>query len=405
MSVPGEKIERRLSARASEIKPAQTLAIAARARQMVRDGIDVISFSTGEPDFDTPEVIADAGVNAIRDGFTHYTDAVGIPELREAIASSFSDRNGIPSAADRVIVSSGGKHAINNVLAAILDPGDEVIFQTPYWVSYPSLVRLNGGTPAPLRTDAADGYKVSPDLLRSAITDRTRCIILNSPSNPTGVMYSEEEIRAFAEIAMEHRCYVLSDELYERIVYGEVEHFSIGSVEGMEDLAITVNGVSKSWAMTGWRIGYATGPIDVIKAAGAIQSQTTSNPCSISQKAALCALTDGDQEAIELREAFRNRRDLMRRGLENVKGITVTEPSGAFYFFVDISELQSHGVGSSLEVSEWLLEEEALALVPGGAFGDDDGLRLSYACSDEDITRGMERFARGIAALTSAPDR
>lgn len=396
MSLEQVKIERRLSVRASEIEPAQTLAIAARARQMVKDGIDVISFSTGEPDFDTPVAIADAGVEAIRGGFTHYTDAVGIPELREAIATSFSTRNGIPSKAESVIVSSGGKHAIYNVLAAILDPGDEVLFQTPYWVSYPSLVRLNGGVPRPIKTTAANSYKMTPDDVRSALTEKTRCIIINSPSNPTGVMYTEEELRAFAAIAAEVGCYILSDELYERIVYGTIDHFSLGSLPELKDLAITVNGVSKSWAMTGWRIGYATGPLDVIKAAGAIQSQTTSNPCSISQKAALKALTDGDEEAIELREAFRKRRDLMRRGFEGVEGIRVVEPSGAFYFFADISGLFGDRVGSSLEVSEHLLEDQALALVPGNAFGEDAGLRLSYACSDEDIVRGMKRFARGI---------
>ncbi len=399
MSLAQDNPGRRLSARALEMKPAETLAIAARARQMTKEGIDVISFSTGEPDFDTPVIIADAGVEAIRSGFTHYTDAVGIPELRSAIASCFTERNGIPSSADRVIVSSGGKHAIFNVLAAILDSGDEVLFQTPYWVSYPSLTRINGGIPKPIRTSPATGYKMTPQDVRAAISEKTRCIIINSPSNPTGVMYSEEELRAFAEIAIENNCYLLSDELYERIVYGSVDHFSIGSIPEMENLAITINGVSKSWAMTGWRIGYATGPLDVIKAAGAIQSQTTSNPCSISQKAALKALTDGDNDAIELREAFRTRRDLMREGLQKVEGIKVTEPAGAFYFFVDISNLLGETISSSLDISERLLEDQALALVPGTAFGDDAGLRLSYACSDDDIVRGMERFAQGIARL------
>ncbi len=391
--------QRRISARAAEIKPAQTLAIAARAKEMIREGIDVVSFSTGEPDFDTPSRVAQAGIDAIKDGFTHYTDASGIPALREAVAHSFTSRNGVPSSAETVLVSSGGKHAIYNVLAAILDPGDEVIIPTPYWVSYPSLVQLNGGVPRLLKTTIENRYKMSPKDLEACVSERTRCIILNSPSNPTGVMYSEEEIRQFAEIAKEHDCYVLSDELYERIIHGSVAHFSIGSIQSIADHVITVNGVSKAWAMTGWRIGYAPGPRDVIKAAAAIQSQTASNPCSISQRAALKAVTDGETEAAELCAAFHRRKSLMLEGLTRIERIRYTEPDGAFYFFVDISGILRGELSSSLQVSERLLEGEALALVPGVAFGDDHGLRLSYACSDEEIVEGMARLKRGLDAI------
>lgn len=392
---------RRLSQRASEIRPAPTLAIASRARQMRLDGIDVVSFSTGEPDFDTPESIAAAGIEAIRSGFTHYTDATGIPELRAAVARKFVEENGVPSTAETVMVSSGGKHAIFNVLAAIVDPGDNVIVQSPYWVSYPSLVSILGGTPRILDTTFESGYRMTPEQLRSAIDERTRCIILNSPSNPTGVMYSPDELRTFAEIAREHGCYILSDELYEKIVYGTVEHFSVGSIEGLSDLVITVNGVSKAWAMTGWRIGYATGPADVIRAAGAIQSQTTSNPTSISQVAALAALTDGVDEAERLRQAFERRRGLVLEEMRDIEGFRFVPPDGAFYVYADISRLLGDRFSGSVDFSEYLLVDHAVAVVPGLAFGNDSGIRISYACSDEDIRKGMQRIREGVQRLVA----
>ena len=390
---------RRLSARASEIRPAPTLAIASRARQMRLEGIDVISFSTGEPDFDTPEPIAAAGIEAIRSGFTHYTDATGIQELRAAVARKFVEENGVPSTAETVLVSSGGKHAIFNVLAAIVDPGDNVIIQSPYWVSYPSLVSILGGTPRIVETTFEEGYRMTPAGLLAAIDERTRCIILNSPSNPTGVMYSPDELRAFAEIARDRGCYLLSDELYEKIVYGTVPHFSVGSIEGMADQVITVNGVSKAWAMTGWRIGYATGPADVIRAAGAIQSQTTSNPTSISQVAALAAVTNGADEAERLRCAFERRRELILSELVDVPGFRIVSPDGAFYVFADISPLLGDRFTGSIDFSEYLLVDHAVAVVPGIAFGNDAGIRISYACSDEDIRRGMERIREGVRQL------
>ena len=392
---------RRLSQRASEIRPAPTLAIASRARRMRLEGIDVVSFSTGEPDFDTPESIAAAGIEAIRSGFTHYTDATGIPELRAAVARKFVEENGVPSTAETVMVSSGGKHAIFNVLAAIVDPGDNVIVQSPYWVSYPSLVSILGGTPRILDTTFESGYRMTPEQLRSAIDERTRCIILNSPSNPTGVMYSPDELRTFAEIAREHGCYILSDELYEKIVYGTVEHFSVGSIEGLSDLVITVNGVSKAWAMTGWRIGYATGPADVIRAAGAIQSQTTSNPTSISQVAALAALTDGVDEAERLRQAFERRRGLILEEMRDIEGFRFVPPDGAFYVYADISRLLGDRFSGSVDFSEYLLVDHAVAVVPGLAFGNDSGIRISYACSDEDIRKGMQRIREGVQRLVA----
>lgn len=392
----------RLSGRARDIRPAPTLQIAARARRMKQEGIDVISFSTGEPDFDTPETIAAAGIEAIRNGFTHYTDATGIPELREAVATRFREQNGIAATADSVLVSSGGKHAIFNVLAAIIDPGDRVVIPSPYWVSYPSLVELLGGVPVIVPTTVENRYRMTPEDLRSAIGSGARCVIINSPNNPTGVMYTPEELREFAEITAASGAYLLSDELYEKITYGTVEHFSPGSISSLADQIITVNGVSKAWAMTGWRIGYVTGPLDVIRAAGAIQSQTTSNPTSISQVAALRAVTQGDQQAEELRQAFARRRDLMLDLIAPIPGIRYAVPDGAFYLYVDISELYSDSFADSLAVSEFLLETEAVAVVPGIAFGDDRGMRISYACSDEEIRRGFERIRTGLAAVAAA---
>ena len=392
----------RLSRRAAAISPAPTLAIAAKAKRMAAKGIDVISFSTGEPDFDTPTLIADAGIDAIRGGKTHYTDARGTPALRQAVASMFQREHGIESDPERVLVSAGGKQSIFYLLASILDPGDEVVLQAPYWVSYPSMISINDGTPVVVETSVAAGFKMSASDLENAMTEQTKCIILNSPSNPTGAMYTEGEIRAFVEIARNHDCFLLSDELYARIIYGEVSHYSPASDATAADRILTVNGVSKSWAMTGWRIGFATGPADVIAAAGAIQSQVASNPCSISQAAAVTAIEQGDEEAERLRQAFEVRRTLMAEGLGRIDDVQWTMPDGAFYFFVDISRYFGPQFRDGLAIADSLLEEEALAFVPGIAFGEPSGIRLSYACSNEDIVRGTERLARGLGRIAAA---
>ena len=391
---------RRLSERAKIIKPAQTLAIAARAKGMLKEGIDVVSFSTGEPDFDTPRSISEVGIEAINSGFTHYTDAKGIPELRQAVAEKFQKENGIPSTADTVLVSSGGKHSLFNAMMSIINPGDEVIIPAPYWVSYPEMVSLLGGKPVVINTNAEDRFKISLDQLREAITPATRAMIINSPSNPTGSMYTPDELREMALVAADAGIFVISDELYERIIYGTVEHFSVGSLPELKDLAITVNGVSKAWAMTGWRIGFMTGPEDIMRAASAIQSQTTSNPCSISQKAALEAVVNGKDEAERLRNAFAGRRELMGSLLAEIPGITYPVPDGAFYYYINAESYRSERTPDSIALAEYLLIEHHVALVPGAAFGDDRGFRLSYACSDEDIKKGVERLARGFEELT-----
>lgn len=392
----------RISRLAASIEPAPTLAIAAKAKRMRAEGIDVVSFSTGEPDFDTPSPIAEAGVEAIRSGFTHYTDARGIPELREAVATMFTEEYGVTTDPDRTLVSAGGKQSIFFLLAAILDPGDEVIVQAPYWVSYPSMVRLNGGVPRIVDTTLESSYKMSSESLRGAINGRSRCLILNSPCNPTGTMYSEEEIRELVGIAVDHGLYVLSDELYAILRYDDHAHFSPGSVDAYADHILTVNGVSKAWAMTGWRIGFATGPADVLAAAGAMQSQVASNPCSISQKAALLAVRDGHDAAVSMKDAFDRRRKLMASKLDEIPDLGWTMPAGAFYFFVDCAPFIGKAFGSTLEIAASLLETEAVAIVPGEAFGAPTGFRLSYACSDEDIVRGMDRLSVGLKRIATA---
>lgn len=392
----------RLSDRAQLIKPAQTLAIAARATAMRKEGIDVVSFSTGEPDFNTPEGICAVGIEAITSGFTHYTDAGGIVELRRAVAEKFVAENGIPATAETVLVSSGGKHSIFNAMMAIINPGDEVIIPAPFWVSYPEIVMLLGGTPVILETSASDRYKVSLDQFRDAMTPKTKAIIINSPSNPTGTMYTPEELTAVGRLAADAGVYLISDELYEKIIYGSVPHFSPGSLPELADLAITINGVSKAWAMTGWRIGFMTGPADVVGAAAAIQSQTTSNPSSISQKAALEAILHGADAAEGLRQSFAKRRELMGSLLAEIPGIAYPIPDGAFYYFIDAEEYRTERTPNSIALAEHLLVNHHLAIVPGEAFGDDRGFRLSYACSDEDIRKGMERLARGLAELRPA---
>ena len=389
----------RLSDRAELIKPAQTLAIAARATAMKKEGIDVISFSTGEPDFNTPQDISAVGIEAINSGFTHYTDAKGIVELRKAVAEKFVSENGIPATPDTVLVSSGGKHSLFNGLMSIINPGDEVLIPAPYWVSYPEMVTLLGGKPVILETSAADRFKVTADQIREGITPKTRALILNSPSNPTGSMYTPDELKEFGTIIEEAGIYVISDELYEKIIYGTVEHFSIGSLPELADLAITINGVSKAWAMTGWRIGFMTGPADVLKAAGAIQSQTTSNPCSISQKAALEAILHGSEDAERLRQKFEKRRELMGSLLKEIPDISYPIPDGAFYYFIDAEEYRTDRTPDSIALAEYFLVNYHVAIVPGEAFGDDRGFRLSYACSDEDIQNGVERIAEGLRAL------
>ncbi len=393
---------KRLSRRSLNVNESTTLAIAAQAKKMQAEGIRVVSLSTGEPDFPTPEVVKRAAIAAIERNFTKYTQSEGTPELRRAVAEKFNRENGVPAAPESVLISAGGKHSIFNAMMAIAEAGDEVIIPCPYWVSYPEIVKLAEAKPVLMPTSRDDHYKITPEQLRQTITPRTRALFLNSPSNPTGVMYTPEELEALAEVIAEAGIYVISDELYEKIIYDGRRHFSIGSLPALKDLAITVNGVSKAYSMTGWRIGYMTGPADVMAAAGRIQSQVTSNPTSISQAAALAAITVTTDEVATMVAAFARRRDLVLSLLDQIPGLRYARPDGAFYVFIDVSGHYTDQVRDSAELATRLLCEHHVATVPGSAFGDDRAIRISYACSEDDIRAGIARIAEGLKRIENA---
>lgn len=379
-----------------------TLAIASEATKLAAAGVDIVSLGTGEPDFATPEVVKEAAIRAIRDNWTHYTHASGILLLRQAVVEKFARDNAIRTDPERVIISNGGKHALHTALMAIISDGDEVLIPSPYWTSYPDLVRLAGGSPVIVRTESKERYKIDPDRLEHAYSPRTRALILNSPSNPTGVMYTPSEIREIGLWAASRGLFVISDELYEKIVYDSNVHVSIGSMEELENLAITINGVSKAFAMTGWRIGYMTGPKDVMTAAARIQSQATSNPCSISQMAALAALTKVTTEVDQMVSAFARRRGLMVSRASQIHGVTAPTPDGAFYLLMDTSRYLNTDVCDDLILARHLLHNHGVAVVPGSAFGADGAIRLSYACSDDAIIEGLARIDQGLREFTGS---
>lgn len=379
-----------------------TLAIASEATKLAAAGVDVVSLGTGEPDFATPEVVKEAAIHAIRDNWTHYTHASGILPLRQAVVEKFAHDNAIRTDPERVIISNGGKHALHTALMAIISDGDEVLIPSPYWTSYPDLVHLAGGSPVIVRTEPGERYKIDPDRLEHAYSPRTRALILNSPSNPTGVMYTPSEIREIGLWAASRGLFVISDELYEKIVYDENVHVSIGSMEELENLAITINGVSKAFAMTGWRIGYMTGPKDIMAAAARIQSQATSNPCSISQMAALAALTKVTTEVDQMVSAFARRRGLMVSRASQIHGVTAPTPDGAFYLLMDTSRYLNTDVCDDLTLARHLLYNHGVAVVPGSAFGANGAIRLSYACSDDVIIEGLARIDQGLREFTGS---
>ena len=380
------------------MRPSATLAISAKAAAMRKEGIDVISFGAGEPDFDTPQHIKQAAIEAINSGFTKYTPASGTPELKEAIAEKLKRENGLDYSPSQIIVSCGAKHSIYNALMAICDPGDEVIIISPYWVSYPEMVRLAGGVPVIVETEMENDYLPSPDAIRSKISPKTKAIIVNSPSNPTGSVCTEEILREIGELAVEGDFYIISDEIYEKLIYDGLRHVSIAALdERFKERTILINGVSKSYSMTGWRIGYAAGPEEVISAMSRIQSHSTSNPTSISQAAALEALRGPQEEVERMRAEFERRRELICGKLDEIEGIRYFKPKGAFYVFVDVSAFyEKLGVRGSVEFADHLLEKAKVALVPGVAFGDDRCVRLSFATSDEAIVEGLERIKAAL---------
>ncbi|MDU5079946.1 pyridoxal phosphate-dependent aminotransferase [uncultured Tissierella sp.] len=387
-----------LSAKGLRIAPSITLEITAKAKAMKDSGIDVISFGAGEPDFNTPENIQQEGIRAIKEGLTRYTPASGIVELKKAVCEKFKIDNGLEYKPSNIIISSGAKHSIHNALMAILNPGDEVIFATPYWVSYPELVRLADGVPVYIETKEENDFKFNVDDLNKVLTDKTKAIILNSPSNPTGSIYTEEELRAIAEWAVKNNIFVISDEIYEKLIYDDNKHVCIASFnEDIKRLTILINGMSKSHAMTGWRIGYAAAHEEIIKVMSNIQSHATSNPCSISQYASVVGLT-GDQNSVEeMKKHFVERRNYMADTINSIKGLSCRKPQGAFYIMVNFTQLlgktiKGHAINSSMDFANLLLDEGKVAVVPGIAFGDDKYVRLSYATSMENIKNGLERI-------------
>ncbi|MBE9251179.1 pyridoxal phosphate-dependent aminotransferase [Dolichospermum sp. LEGE 00240] len=383
----------KLAARVSQVTPSITLAIAAKAKAMKAEGIDVCSFSAGEPDFDTPAHIKAAAAKALDEGKTKYGPAAGEPKLREAIAHKLKHDNGLNYKAENVLVTNGGKHSLYNLIVALIDPGDEVIIPSPYWLSYPEMVTLVGGKSVIVETDASTGYKITPEQLKKAITPKTKLFVLNSPSNPTGMVYTPGEIKALAQVIVDADIYVVSDEIYEKILYDGVEHISIGSLgEEIFSRTLISSGFAKGYSMTGWRLGYLAGPVEIIKAASTIQGHSTSNVCTFAQYGAIAALESSQDCVEEMRQAFAKRRQVMFERLNAIPGLSTAKPDGAFYLFPDISKT---GL-KSLEFCNAILESHQVALIPGVAFGADKNIRLSYATDMETIEKGMDRLEKFV---------
>lgn len=395
----------RFNDRVDAMQPSATLAMKSRAEERRREGHPVVALSAGEPDFDTPEPIANAGVKAIRDGFTHYTENPGMLELREAICRKLDRDNDLSYTPEQVVCSNGAKQSLALAIHVLCDEGDEVLVPAPYWVSYPEMARFSGAEPVVVSTGVEDEYRLTPEALEEAITERTRVLILCSPSNPTGTVYPPEELEALAEVLRQHeQVYVISDEIYEYVLY-DAEHRAFASFPGMKDRTITVNGFSKAFAMTGWRLGYMAAPEPIAQASAKIQGQFTSAPCSITQKAGVAALEMDRGPVREMVSAFRRRRDVVLKRLRAIDGVRCPTPEGAFYLYPDLSHFVGAEApdGSVIEDSSdlcfYLLEEHDVALVPGTAFGAPEGLRLSYASSMEDLETALDRIEAGLAAL------
>jgi aspartate aminotransferase len=391
--------------RASSLVPSATLAISAKARAMRADGMDVISFAAGEPDFDTPAHIKEAGIRAIREGFTKYTTNSGIDELKDAVVLKLKRDNGLTYGRNQVLISCGGKHSLYNVFQALVEQGDEVIVPAPYWVSFPEQVKLCQATPVVAHTAERDGFRVSRRVVEPLVTERTKLLVVNTPSNPTGAALTREELAGLADLAALRNFWLLADETYEALVYDGFQHVSVASLgEEAYRRTILVNSLSKAYAMTGWRIGYAAGPPEIIKAMDGLQSQMTSNPTSIAQRAAVAALA-GDQEPTrQMREEFARRRRVILDRLTAMPGVRCGSPEGAFYVFPNVAALygqRANGspITNSTEFAAYLLETAQIAVVPGVEFGSDAHIRLSYATSLANIERGMERMAEALARL------
>ncbi|MDK2932612.1 MAG: aspartate aminotransferase [Clostridiales bacterium] len=393
-----------LSKKALAISPSSTLAIDAKFKSMKANGIDVVGFGAGEPDFDTPVHIKEAAIQAINEGYTKYTPASGMPQLKEAICQKFKNDNGLDYQPEQIVISNGAKHSLVNTFMAICDPGDEVIIPTPFWVSYPEMVKLADGVPVYIHTTEENDFKFTIEDLRKAITPRTRALILNSPSNPTGMVYTAEELKAIAQIAVENNIYIVSDEIYEKLIYDEITHTSIATFGNeIKELTIVINGVSKTYAMTGWRIGYTASNAKIAKVMSNLQSHATSNPNSIAQIAAIAALNGPQTDVEVMKKAFVERRNYMVERINSIEGLSCRKPQGAFYVMMNIKstfnkEFYGKVINNSDQFAEMLLEKAKVALVPGSGFGAEGYVRWSYATSMVNIIEGLnrvEKFLKG----------
>lgn len=406
MPTPETSASIRFNARVARMEPSATLAMKSRASALRREGHPVVALSAGEPDFDTPTAIAEAGKQAIDEGFTNYTENPGMASLRETIADKFERDNALSYAPDQILCSNGAKQSIALAIHVLCDEGDEVLIPAPYWVSYPEMTRFAGATPRAISTTPEQQYRLTPEQLDDAITPDTRLLILCSPSNPTGSVYTRSELEALADVlrANDH-VYVLSDEIYEHVVF-DAEHTAVAALPGLYERTITINGFSKAFAMTGWRLGYMAGPKPIVSAAAKVQGQFTSAPSSISQRAGQAALTMDMQPVYDMVAAFRERRDYVLGRLDELPGVTCPTPEGAFYLFPNVSALfgttapNGTAIESSNDLCMYLLEQHHVALVPGEAFGDPQGLRISYASSMHDLETALDRIATGIEALS-----
>ncbi len=394
----------KVSKRAQSVPPSATLAVTSRAQQLKAQGVDVVGFGAGEPDFDTPDYIKQAAIEALKGGKTKYTPAAGIIELRKAIAAKLKKENGLDYTPEQIVVNIGGKHSVYEAMQAVLDPGDEVILPTPYWVTYPEAIKLAGGVAKIVQTDKANSYKITPKQLKDAITKKTSLLVLNSPNNPGGFTYTPEELKNIAKVVEGSNVVVMSDEIYEKLIYGSTKFVSFASFsEDAYKRTLTLNGFSKTFSMTGWRLGYTAGPLEVIKAMGRLQDHMTSNPVTFAQYAAIAALGEPAEQAIEkMRVEFERRAKYMAERLNAIKGVDCPEPTGAFYCFPDVSihygrKINGTKITGSLDFAQALLEQANVGVVPGLPFGCDNNIRLSFACSLEQISKGLDRLQKWLS--------
>lgn len=394
-----------LSKKASEVKPSSTLAITAKAKELKAQGVDIVGFGAGEPDFNTPDNINESAIEAIRSGFSKYTPASGTVELKKAISEKFKSFNNLDYGEDQIVVSNGGKHSLTNIFTAIINEGDEVVIPAPFWLSYPEIVKLAGGVPVIVKTTEEENFKITPEKLAVACNEKTKAFILNSPNNPTGMIYTREELEALARVIIDKDIYVVADEMYEYLIYGEDEHVSIGSLgKEIYDHTITCSGLSKSYAMTGWRIGYTGASKEITKLMSSVQSHQTSNPNSIAQKAAVEALTGPQDKVKEMIREFAGRRDYIYNRAKALPHTSILEPKGAFYAFVKVSdtfdmEYKGEKVSDVSNLASILLNDFSVAVIPCTDFGFPDYIRLSYAISKEQIEKGMDRIEAFLKGL------